>query len=372
MNIPSAKPLFTKEDIEGILRDIRDSLEAGVLTQGPYVQKFEVSFADYIGVKHAIAVNSGTSALEIVLRYFDVKDREVIVPTNSFVASANTVIFAGGNPVLTDIKSDTLCIDPDDVRQRITSKTKGIMAVHLAGLICPQMDELKRICRNHNLFLIEDAAQAHGATIDGQKAGSLGDVGCFSFFPTKPMTTGEGGIITTNDDNLAEFARIVRNHGREVDLHVQIGYNWRMSEVNAILGVYQLRRLEEYIERRNEVARKYTEQLASSSAIIPIPVPPNFRHSYYKYPVLFPKSVDVSRLEKALKQKYGIATGALYYPPIHLQPLYKQLFGYKEGMLPVAEDVLKRELCLPMFVGLKDEDIEYIADSLVREVLNCQ
>lgn len=370
MNIPSAKPFFGNEDIQGVLKDIEDTLKTGILTLGPNVERFEVLFAEYIGVKHAIAVNSGTSALEIALRYFDVKDREVIVPTNSFVASANTVIFAGGRPVLADIKPDTLCIDPDDARQRITSKIKGIMVVHLAGLICPQMKELKGICRSYGLFLIEDAAQAHGATIDGNKAGSLGDAGCFSFFPTKPMTTGEGGIITTNDDKLARFARSVRNHGKEGDLHVQLGYNWRMSEVNAILGIYQLKRLEEYIERRNEVARKYTDRLARIGGITPIPVPSNFRHSYYKYPIILPKSVDVAKLGKALEEKYGIATGALYNPPIHLQPLYRQLFGYKEGMLPVAEDVLTRELCLPLFVGLGDEEIDYIVNSVEKELSN--
>ena len=368
MNIPSARPFFSKEAIESILGDIKGSLEAGVLTQGPYMEKFENLFAEYVGVKNAIAVNSGTSALEIVLRYFDVKDREVIVPTNSFVASANTVIFAGGQPVLADIKPDTLCIDPDDVRQRITSKTRCIMVVHLAGLVCPQMDELKEICRDYGLFLIEDAAQAHGATADGKKAGCLGGAGCFSFFPTKVMTTGEGGIITTDDDNLAEFARIIRNHGREGDLHVRLGYNWRMSEVNAILGIYQVKRLEQYVERRNEMARRYAELLAKTSDIILIPVPSDFRHSYYKYPVLFPESVNVSKLEKVLKEDYGIATGALYYPPIHLQPLYGRLYGYEEGMLPVAEDVLRRQLCLPMFIGLSDEEIDYTVNSLKMEL----
>jgi len=154
MNIPSAKPFFTNEDINDILRDIKGMLKNGILTQGPNVEKFEALFAEYVGVKHAIAVNSGTSALEIALRYFGVEDREVIVPTNSFVASANTVIFAGGKPVLADIKSDTLCIDPDDIRRRTTSKTKGIMVVHLAGFVCPEMKEIQGICREDGLFLI--------------------------------------------------------------------------------------------------------------------------------------------------------------------------------------------------------------------------
>jgi perosamine synthetase len=367
MNVPAAKPFFTSEDINGILNDIEGALKTGILTLGPHTEKFEALFADYVGVNHAIAVNSGTSALEISLRYFEVEDREVIVPTNSFVASANAVIFAGGKPVLADIKPDTLCIDPDDARQRITSKTSGIMVVHLAGLVCPQIKELQQICREYGLFLIEDAAQAHGATIDGKKAGSLGDVGCFSFFPTKPMTTGEGGIVTTDDARLAEFARSLRHHGREGNLHVRLGYNWRMSEVNAILGIYQLRRLEEFIKRRNEVAQKYTDALMKIKDILPIPVPSNIRHSYYKYPVLLSGGRGASELEKSLQNKYSISTGTLYYPPIHLQPNYRHLYGYKEGMLPVAEETLTRELCLPMFVEINDEAVNYVIESLARE-----
>jgi perosamine synthetase len=367
MNVPAAKPFFPNEDIEGILMDIENALKTGILTLGSKVKKFEALFAEYTRVGHAVAVNSGTSALEIALRYFDIKDREVIVPTNSFVASANTVIFAGGKPVLADIKPDTLCIDPDDALRRITPKTKGVMVVHLAGLICPQIKELREICRGHGLFLIEDAAQAHGATIDGSKAGSLGDVGCFSFFPTKPMTAGEGGIITTNDDKLAQFAQSLRHHGREGDLHVRLGYNWRMSEINAIVGIYQLRRLEENIDCRNEIAEKYTDGLKKISNISPISVPSNIGHSYYKYPVLLAGNHTAFELEKLLREKYNIATGTLYYPPIHLQPLYRQLFGYKEGMLPAAEQVLTRELCLPMFVEINDEAINYVIESLASE-----
>lgn len=370
MEVPSARPFFDDEDIKIILNDIRHSLKTGILTFGPNVKKFESLFAEYIGVKYAIAVNSGTSSLEIALRYFNIKDEEVIVPTNSFVASANTVIFAGGKPVIADINPKTLCIDPNEVLEKITPKTKALMVVHLAGLITPQMKELQEICSDYNLFLIEDAAHAHGAMIEGKKAGSLGKVGCFSFFPTKLMTTGEGGMITTNDEKLAEFAKSLRHHGREGDVHTRVGYNWRMSEINAILGIYQLKRLEEYIERRNEVAKKYSIGIKRIDGVTPISVPPNIRHSYYKYPVLLRSNIEASKLEKILKNKYNIATGTLYYPPIHLQPVYKRLFGYKEGMLPIAEEVLRRELCLPMFVEIDNKAINYIIESLAEEMSN--
>lgn len=373
MEVPSAKPFFKEGSIENILDEIREVLKSGRLILGTKAQKFEELFADYIGVKHAIAVSSCTSALEIVLRYINIRDSEVIVPTNTFIASANAVIYAGGKPILADIKRETLCIDPDDVLERITQKTKGIMVVHLAGLICPQMRELREICADHNLFLIEDAAHAHGATADGKKAGSLGDFGCFSFYPTKVMTTGVGGMITMNDDKLLEFAKSVRHHGQGKDLTQieNLGNEWVMSEVTAVLGIYHLKWLEDCIKKRNEIAQKYTQGLKKIGCLTPITVPSNIRHSYYKYPVLLNDDIDTdaSKMEKILKEKYNIATGSLYYPPVHLQPIYKRLFGYKEGMLPVAEEVLKREICLPMFVEIDDEAINYVIASLENELL---
>ncbi|MBU0572918.1 MAG: DegT/DnrJ/EryC1/StrS family aminotransferase [Candidatus Margulisbacteria bacterium] len=368
MKVVAAKPFFSKEDVDSILGDIRVCLETGALTFGPSVRKFEQMFAEYCGVKHAIAVNSGTCSLEIPLRYFDVKDKEVIVPTNTFVASANTVIYAGGKPIIADVRKDTLDLDPEDVRKKITPKTKGIIVVHLAGLICPQMDELKAICKEYNLFLIEDAAQAQGATLDGKKAGSLGDVGSFSFFPTKVMTTGEGGMITTNDDQLAEYARSLRHHGRVGVLHSRLGYNWRMSDVNAVIGIHQLKRLEDFVNERNRIAQRYNEGIAEIDNIDPFPVPKNIRHCYYKYPVELKGKLNAVELEKILIEKYDISVATLYRPPVHLQPLYREMFGYKEGDLPNAEEILSRELCLPMYVGLKDEEIDYVLEALAKEV----
>ncbi len=367
MKVPAAKPFFSDGDIKKILSDVEFSLRNGTLTLGPSVKKFEELFAEYTGVKHAIAVNSGTAALEIALRYFDIGNKEVIVPTNSFVASANTVYFAGGKPVLADIMEDTLCLDPDSLMEKITDKTKGVMVVHLAGLIPPQMKEIMKICEDNGFFLIEDAAQAHGASTDNKKAGSLADGGCFSFFPTKPMTTGEGGMITTDDGELDKFARSLRHHGIEGrDNYPRIGYNWRMSDINAIIGIHQLARLDSFIKERNSVAKKYQEKLSKMKNVTTFEVPPNIVHSYYKFPVILP--FETAELQKTLKEKYEIETSFLYYPPIHLQPLYQNQFGYKSGMLPVAEDVLKRMICLPMFVGITDEQINYVAESLAKEM----
>ena len=367
MKIVNAKPYFPPNDIDPILNDIKESLKTGMLTFGPNVSKLEKEFSEYIGVKYAIAVNSGTSALEIALRFYDLAGGEVIVPTNSFVASANAVVFAGGKPVFVDIKKETLCINPEDVRKKITSKTKGIMVVHLAGLIPPEIKEIQEICKQNGLFLIEDAAHAPGASVDGKKAGSLGDVGCFSFYPTKPMTTGEGGMITTNNEKLYEFAKILRHHGREDSVYRKIGYNWRMSEINAILGVYQLKRLDEFIEKRNYVAKRYVDELSNLESLTLIHVPSNTRHSFWKHPVIL-NSIKAPNLEKLFLEKYQIALGTIYYPPIHLQPFYKDKFGYSDGMLPVSEDILLRETCLPMFVDISDEMIDTVIKCIKLEV----
>ena len=224
--IISSFPYFPESSLQTILHDIEASLRSGRLTDGPHAQDFEKKFAEYNNVKYAVAVNSGTAALEVALRYFNVKDKEVIVPTNTFVSTPNSVIFAGGTPVFADMRADTLCIDPEDVKRKLTVKTAGVIVVHIAGLVCPQIGELKQLCEDRGLFLIEDAAHAHGATINSQKAGTLGDAGCFSFYPTKVMTSCEGGMITTNNFALAEKARCMRTCGQTKDKQVaMMGHN---------------------------------------------------------------------------------------------------------------------------------------------------
>lgn len=207
----SSSPYFDSESIKNITTEIAAILKSGILTDGPQTELFEKNFAEYIKVSQAVAVNSGTSAIEILLRYFGISCKEVIVPTNTFVATPTAVLLSGGTPVFADIKAETLCIDPSDVERKITSKTAGVIVVHVAGLICPEIKELKKICKDHNIFLIEDAAHAHGAKIDGKMAGNLCDGGAFSFYPTKIMTTGQGGMITTNDSNVAA-TKIGRAH----------------------------------------------------------------------------------------------------------------------------------------------------------------
>jgi dTDP-4-amino-4,6-dideoxygalactose transaminase len=371
MKVPSTIPFFREEEMQPILDGVRSILSSGRLILGPYTREFEKNFSEYCGVKHAIAVSSCTSALEIVLRYLNVNEKEVIVPTNTFVATCNAVIYSGGTPVLADINPDTLCIDPDSLLEKITPKTRGVIIVHISGFITNEFEKIKEICREKNLFLIEDAAHAHGAMINGRKAGSLVDAGCFSFYPTKVMTTCTGGMITTDNDGLADYAISLRHHGVGKNLNeiVNLGNDWLMDEISALLGVYQLKSLETNVKRRNEIARKYEDYLKNIEAINFFPVPPNIRYSYYKYPVLLSQDIDKKKLIEKIDRIYGISLGSVYDPPSHLQPVFQKEFSYKKGMFPNAERTLKSVVCLPMFVQMTDEQIEHVARSFKELVM---
>jgi dTDP-4-amino-4,6-dideoxygalactose transaminase len=376
MNVPSTKPFFSEEDIRSISGKICSILRSGRLILGPYTQQFEEQFREYCGVKHAIAVSSCTSALEIVLRYFDVKDKEVIVPTNTFIATSNAVIYSGGIPILIDMKSDTLCLDSNQLFNKVTQKTKGVIVVHVGGLPCPDTEKIGMFCREKGLFMIEDVAHASGALINGRKTGSLGNAGCFSFYPTKNITTCTGGMITTDDEKLANYAISLRHHGvnkgnSEGDLKfiTNLGNDWLMDEISALLGLYQLGGLEASIKRRNQTAQKYNDALANIKGIELFEVPKNIRHSYYKYPILLPKSIDKRKFIEEMKRDFSIALGSIYDPPCHLQPLYQRLFGFGRGMFPIAEEILERTCCLPMYTQITDAEINYVLQSLEEKLV---
>ncbi len=372
MSYKSSFPFFDDSDIRSILGDIESVLRSGVLTGGSFTEALERRFCEYTKAKHAVAVSSGASSLEIPLRFFNVKGREVIVPTNTFVATPNSVMFAGGRPVFADMREETLCVDPDDIARRITSKTAGVIVVHIAGLVCPEIDAIADLCEDHGLFLLEDSAHAHGAMIDGRAAGTLGDAGCFSFAPTKVMTTGEGGILITDNAGLAEAARSMRNRGLNSErLMVMLGHSWCLSEISAILGLHQLDNLEHFVQRRNEIARLYESNLAKVDGVTLFKTPPNIRHSYHKFPVKLAEGLDAEKVAGVLKDKYGVETGRVYYPPCHLHPYYKTAFGTREGDFPVAESVMHRVLCLPIHIALSDEQIAYVA-SAVRLAVEAQ
>jgi perosamine synthetase len=365
LEIRSSFPYFDEESINLVLRDINLVLREGLLSNGPYTRDLERKFCKYTRTKHAVALNSGASSLEIPLRYFKAENREVIVPTNTFVATPNSVVFAGGRPVFADMREDTLCIDPDDVKRRITSKTAGVIVVHIAGLVCPQIFEIRKICADHNLFLLEDCAHAHGAMIDGRMAGTIGDAGCFSCAPTKNVSTGEGGIMTTDNDDLAEAALILRNRGLDSNrLMVTLGSSWLLSETSAILGIHQMENLSFYVQRRNEIARLYEKHLEGLERISLFKTPSNILNGYHKFPVRFAENLDIEKIANALKKEYDVETSRVYYPPCHLHPYYMKTYGTRKGDFPVAERVQRKILTLPIHPALTNEQVIYVSNAV--------
>ena len=362
--IPPAKPYFPQEDIQSILEDIQKILESGMLTLGDYTRRFEAEFAKMCNVRQAVAVNSGTSALEIVLRALGVKAAdEVLIPTNTFSATAAVVVMVGAKPVFTDIDAKSLCIDVENIQKHLTEETKAVMAVHIGGLVCPEIKAIREVCEDRNLLLIEDAAHAQGSLLDNESAGSFGNAGCFSFYPTKVMTTGEGGIITTNQEALAQKATILRDQGKESfssNIIVEIGHNWRMNEISAAIGLSQLGRLAQFIKRRNEIADYFDTKLSDTKVISPLQIPKNAKSNYYKYVAIVAPEISRDDLKQRLREKGVRLSGEVYWPPLHMEPVYQRLFKTKEGDFPVAEEMCRRMICLPLYSQMTMDEAEYV------------
>ena len=369
MQVPAAKIYFPEEDRKKILEQVDEILESGQLTLGKYTREFEEKFAKYVGTKYAIAVNSGTSALEIPLRALDVQGSSVIVPTNTFFATPAAVIHAGGKVIFADI-TDNLCLDPVSVKQKIQKDTRGIIIVHIGGVVPPQIKEIQEICREHNLFLMEDAAHAHGSTLNGKPAGTFGDAAAFSFYPTKVMTSGEGGMIVTSDEKIYKRALVFRDQGKAGflgNIHTEMGYNWRMSEIHAAVGLSQFAHLNEFITARRRIAKIYDKELEKISKVTAVEIPPSVKSSYYKYAALLDNGIDRALLKSELKERYEVSlSGEVYELPCHLQPIFKDLYGFNGGELPVAEDLCRRQICLPVFATMSDEQAKYTIDSLKK------
>ena len=367
--LPKFEPYLTEEEIANLLTDFEGILRSKVLTRGPFLDRFEREFADLAGVSHAVGMSSGTAPLEVAMRFWDVTGGEVIVPTNTFAASANAVLLAGGTPVLADITRDTLTSNLETIERHVSDVTRGVIAVHISGFIQPDLHQVRRFCNKQGLFLLEDAAHAHGASLDGQPAGSLGQAGSFSFFPTKPLTSGEGGMLTTDDAELARFARSFRCHGidEEGKRLERLGANYRLPELSAALGLRQLERLKENMKYRNSLVDKYISKLISVSELGIFRQPTNQVYSYYKFPIVLPNHWDRDFCISLLERDFGIRCGTIYWPPCHLEPFYREHFGYGPGSFPTAEEVLPRTVTLPLYNGMALADVEYVC-AAVREV----
>src|SRR5215831_19184286 len=318
--VAAARPLFPDEDLPEILEQIAEVLRSGRLILGPRTKELEAEWARRVGVRHAVALSSCTAALEIALRWAKVGGREVVVPTNTFVATANAVGFAGGRVVFCDMDARDFCLDVDDALGRLGPDTAAVIAVHVAGFIGHGMDRLRAVCRERRLVLIEDCAHAHGSRLGDRAAGSLGDIGCWSFYPTKTLTSGVGGMITTDNEDVAAFARSLRHHGQGASLEeiVNQGNDWLMDEVRAVLALAQVRRLDDFVARRRAIAAIYDGLLGKRELYTLPRLAPGCFASYYKYPVLLPPGTARDAVRAALFRDHGIEVGSLYSPPAHL------------------------------------------------------
>lgn len=368
MTIPLSNPDIQPQDIEAVA----EVMKTPNLSLGPKLKEFEQKTAEYTGVKHAVGVNSGTSALHLIVRAMRLKaGDEVITTPFSFVASANCMLFEGATPVFVDIEPNTYNLNINLIEDAITPNTKAILAVDVFGQP-PDWDRLREIANKHNLLLIEDSAEAIGATYKNRKAGSLGDAGLFAFYPNKQMTTGEGGIIVTDNDELASLCRSMRNQGRDEGAgwlqHARLGYNYRLSDINCALGIAQLERLDEMLAERANVAGWYNERFGEVADIQTICVSPEVNISWFVYVVRLADHYSRQDRDQILDQlrSKGIQCSN-YFTPIHLQPFYKQ-FGYQDGDFPTTEQVSGRTIALPFFNKLQESQVETVVDTL-KELL---
>lgn len=369
MKVPLAKPDITYLERKYVL----EVLNTPNLSLGPKLQEFEKKMADYIGTKYAIAVNSGTSALHLIIRAMGIGEKDEVITTPfSFIASANCILFERAKPVFVDIESRTLNIDVNKVEDAITKKTKAILAVDVFGHPA-EWDTLRVLAKEYNLRLVEDSAEALGAEYKGRKAGSLGDAGVFGFYPNKQITMGEGGVIITNNEEIARLCRSMRNQGRcegnEWLEHERLGYNYRISDINCAVGCAQLERIGEILEKREKVARMYNKRLEKVEEIETPYVSPKVRISWFVYVVQLKDGYTQMQRDiivKGLRER-GIGCKP-YFPPIHLQPLYKKMFGYKRGDFPVTEQVAGRTIALPFYNNLGEKEIDFVVGNL-KEIL---
>lgn len=367
--IRSSMPVFPREDIDAILRDIGVVLQDGQFRNGKNVALFERLVAQYVNVKDAVAFDSDSSAFETALRYFGVEGKEVVVCTNSFVSVPNSVVAAGGKVVFADIADETLSMDLQSLKRNISPKTCGVIVTHIAGFPNPDLKAILEICRESGLFLVEDATHAIGAIVGGQRVGSFGDAAVFAFTPTKVVTTGEGGMLVTNDAELGAFAKRYRYYGAGVGktCFEVLGRHMMLPEVSAVLGIYQLKRLDEFIARRNEIAKEYDGALSKVGPFRTIKCPAGSQSSYYKYPLILKSELDKAEFTRYLDD-FGVETGSVFYPPCHLQQVYRKNGFASYGGLAAAERVLCKTITLPMHPGLTDQEVDYVIDKLCKFV----
>jgi perosamine synthetase len=361
VQIPVARPAIGQDEISAVTA----VLESGMLASGERVAEFERNFADYCGTTHAVAINNGTAALHAALLAADIgQGDEVIVPSFSFFATASAVSMTGAKPIFVDVNEQTFNIDPVQVENQINPKTKAVIGVHLFGQPFDAQG-IKQVCESHNLTLIEDAAQAQGAICNGEKTGAMGNLGCFSFYATKNMTTGEGGMVTTSEKALNERLRLLINHGQsEKYLHTRLGYNYRMTDVAAAIGLVQLKKLEKFNTRRRKNAEYYDTHISVKGLITPA-VAQGMHHVYHQYVIRLTDEFPMKRADfiEYLKVK-GIGTAVHYPIPIHHQPVYAR--ANEPDSCPVSTRLASSVLSIPVHPLLDQKELAYICDAINR------
>ena len=365
MKIPLARPDITEHEIDAIVSVLRTPY----LSLGPKLEEFEQRLAEYAGMKYAIVVNSGTSALHLIIKALKIGEGDEVITTPfSFVASANCILFERAIPVFVDINAKTWNIETDLIEERIGKKTKAILAVDVFGHTA-EWDRLWEIAEKYNLRLIEDAAEALGAEYKGKKAGSLGDGAVFAFYPNKQITTGEGGTVLTNDEEMAQLCRSLRNQGRsnggEWLEHERLGYNYRLSDINCALGIAQLERVDELLSKRERIAQLYNKRLQDIDSIVIPFVSPGVKKSWFVYVIKLHDTFHQKDRDKILWElrDRGIECSN-YFSPIHLQPFYRTMFGYEEGDFPATEQIAARTIALPFYGNMSEKEVDYVCDNL--------
>ncbi len=370
MKIPLSKPWITKEDIESV----DEVLKSNHLCFGPWLSEFEKALAQIANRKYGIALNSGTSALHLIIKGLGIGEGDEVITTPfSFIASSNAILFERARPVFVDIKKDTYNIDTELIESAITENTKAILAVDVFGQPA-DWDKIEEIAKKHNLYVIEDSCEAIGASYKEKPAGSFGIAGTFAFYPNKQITTGEGGAIVTDNEQLKEMAQSLKNQGRgEGDTwlsHTRLGYNYRISDINCALGLSQLSRLDKILEMRANIARLYNENLKDMEEIeIPYISENTTRMSWFVYVIRLSDEFSKEDRNKVIVElaKRGIQSRN-YFSPIHLQPFYVNEFGFKRGDFPITELISDRTISLPFYTTMKEEEVKYVVGAL-KEIL---
>lgn len=355
-----AEPNITEEDAQAVYNAVKEECLSG---SGPYNKQFEEKFAEFIGTKHAITVNSGTAALHLSLEALGIKDGDEVITTPfTFAATSNVIVMQNAVPIFVDIEDETFNLDPSKIEKSITKKTKAIMPIHYAGQSC-EMDEINEIAKKYDLAIIEDAAPAVGATYKGKKTGTLGDIAGFSFFPDKNMTTGEGGMIVTDNSELAEKCQILKKNGASKRYYnIFMGWNFKMPDINAALGISQLKRIESIIERKISCAKIY-DKLLDTIQGIQTPVVRDYNKSTYMLYSILTENEDMREKIRIGLEKEGIET-RINFPSMHMQPAYVERYGDLKGKFPISEDVSRRILGLPIYINMTQTDQELIANSI--------